>query len=96
MERHIGRKLRRTEIIHHKNGVPSDNQIENLEITTQKEHMKINHPENIRKAKRINVFGRCIVCGRSDVKPDTIKLCHNCYMKKWKAERRLKSRSVSS
>lgn len=41
IEQHIGRKLTRSEVVHHINGDPHDNRIQNLIVLSQSEHMKL-------------------------------------------------------
>lgn len=49
MEKHLGRKLKSKEIIHHINENRLDNRIDNLQITTRAEHLKIHEIYNWKK-----------------------------------------------
>jgi hypothetical protein len=40
MENHLGRKLTRSEVVHHINGNNADNRLENLELTTLSEDIR--------------------------------------------------------
>jgi hypothetical protein len=43
MEKHLKRKLLATEIVHHINENQLDNRIENLEVMTRAEHIRLHH-----------------------------------------------------
>lgn len=58
MEAHLGRKLRRDEVVHHRNEDPSDNRIENLEVMSNAKHTSIHF-------KRLHVGTYvCVKCGK--------------------------------
>ena len=60
MEKELGRKLTPQEHVHHKNENPKDNRIENLEILSKSEHIKIHKPHKVRMGRKCTV----VDCGK--------------------------------
>ena len=54
MEQRLGRVLDANELVHHKNGIKTDNRPENLELTTRAKHLATLHPRT---------FTVCPTCG---------------------------------
>lgn len=52
MSHFLGRMLNKNDVVHHKNGNPRDNRIDNLELTTYEEHIK---KHLLKKAKTLEI-----------------------------------------
>ena len=55
MEIYIGRRLKKGEVVHHKNGIRTDNEITNLELLTRSEHSRLHTLKNIANGKNYDI-----------------------------------------
>ena len=57
MEQYLGRKLETNEHVHHINGDPFDNRLENLEVIEAGEHLRFHN-------QKYSDYKYCVECGK--------------------------------
>lgn len=75
IERNTGRKMKKNEQVHHKNGIKDDNRIENLELIDNSDHQKLEYKKGTlgicKHLKKMRVE-------RKKFSDENIKYCQNC------------------
>lgn len=79
----LGRDLRSDEVVHHINGDDKDNRPENLEVLTEREHLKLHWTEGLYQ-KNCERIGKvyCKICGEYK-EHRGLGLCITCYPREW-------------
>lgn len=85
MEQHLGRELATSEHVHHLNGDPTDDRIENLQVLTASDHAKLHAPDRLagQRAKRGDGWSPelpgCAECATTERPHMAHGLCGRCY-----------------
>ena len=91
MERHLGRKLASTEIVHHIDENPLNNELSNLLLLPSRSaHKKLHASLPSGKFRRgpLRRVGKCLTCKRdfSEAKHCAHGLCDRCYLREKRAK----------
>jgi len=84
MEQHLGRKLKRDEVVHHKDGNTLNNEPENLQLISNICHSQLHNVINTWSEE----YECCIFCGTTERPHKGHGLCANCWQRSYQLKKK--------